>query len=47
MLKELMGMSEERLKKVYTERELEPETAPEGWRPTGNEWLVNGDRWID
>jgi len=34
MLQKLMGMGEEELKKLYVERDWEPETAGEDWRPT-------------
>ena len=34
MLQKLMGMGEEELKRLYVERDWEPETAGEDWRPT-------------
>jgi Fe-S oxidoreductase len=40
MLKELMGMSAEELKKVYTEREIEPETAGDSWKPKDSKYLL-------
>jgi hypothetical protein len=33
MLNELMAMGTVELKKVYTEREIEPETAGDDWKP--------------
>jgi formate hydrogenlyase subunit 6/NADH:ubiquinone oxidoreductase subunit I len=40
MLQELMGMDEEELKKVYSERELEPEITGEDWRPKERKYLI-------
>ena len=40
MLREVMGLSTEELKKIYTERELEPETAGEDWRPQEARFLL-------
>jgi len=39
MLLELMGMSKEELKKLYTEREQEPHQAPEDWKPNASTGL--------
>jgi hypothetical protein len=33
-------MAPEELKKAYTERELEPETAGNDWRPKDNKYLL-------
>ena len=41
MLKELMAMDTDELKKVYTEREIEPETAGDDWVPTDTKWLLD------
>jgi hypothetical protein len=40
MLKELMAMSIDELKKAYTEREIEPETAGDDWRPKDSRFLL-------
>jgi len=40
MLKELMAMSIDELKTVYTGREIEPETAGDDWKPTETRWLL-------
>ena len=40
MLKELMSMSKDELKKVYTEREIEPETAGDDWKPKDTRFLL-------
>ena len=40
MLKKLMSMSTDDLKKVYTEREIEPETAGDDWRPQDRTYLL-------
>ena len=40
MLKELMAMSIDDLKKVYTERQIEPETAGDDWKPDETQWLL-------
>ena len=40
MLKDLMGMSTEELKKIYVEREIEPETAGDDWKPKDNRFLL-------
>ncbi len=39
-LKELMAMSIDELKTVYTGREIEPETAGDDWNPTETQWLL-------
>lgn len=41
MLKELMAMSKDDLKKVYTEREIEPETAGDDWKPKETRFLLD------
>lgn len=38
-LKEAMGLDEETLRKVYTDRELEPATAGDDWTPKSNHGL--------
>jgi len=40
MLKSLMEMNEEELRKAYLEREMEPETAAEDWRPSEKRFLL-------
>jgi len=40
MLKELMNMSIDELKKVYTERQIEPETAGDDWKPEDARFLL-------
>lgn len=40
MMREVMGMSTEELKKAYNEREIEPETAGDDWRPKDNRFLL-------
>ena len=40
MLKQLMSMSKEELKKVYTSREIEPETAGDDWKPRDSQFLI-------
>ncbi len=40
MLKELMGMSADELRKAYTEREIEPETAGDDWQPKERRFLL-------
>ncbi|MFC1847959.1 4Fe-4S dicluster domain-containing protein [Chloroflexota bacterium] len=40
MLRELMGMGTDDLKKVYTEREIEPETAGDEWKPKDSRYLL-------
>jgi len=39
-LESLMQMEEKELRQAYQEREMEPETAPEDWRPTEKRFLV-------
>ena len=43
MLEELMSMDEEELKRVYTEREMEPEITGEDWRPKERKYLLEGE----
>ena len=40
VLKSLIQMGEEELRKAYQEREMEPEIAPEDWRPSENKFLL-------
>ena len=40
MLKELIGMSTDDLKEVYTERDIEPETAGDDWKPQDTRFLL-------
>ena len=40
MLKSLMEMNEEELREAYLEREMEPETAAEDWRPSEKRFLL-------
>ena len=40
MLDQLMNMSLEDLKKEYVEREIEPETAGDDWKPKEAKWLL-------
>jgi len=40
MLKALMEMNEEELRKAYLEREMEPTTAAEDWRPSEKRFLL-------
>jgi len=40
MLTKLMGMSIDDLKKAYTEREVEPETAGDDWKPRDSKFLL-------
>ncbi|MCP4715923.1 MAG: 4Fe-4S dicluster domain-containing protein [Deltaproteobacteria bacterium] len=40
MMQEVMHMNIDDLKKAYTEREIEPETAGEDWRPSDKRFLV-------
>ncbi len=40
MLKSLMQMNEEELRKAYLEREMEPVTAAEDWRPSEKRFLL-------
>ncbi len=40
MMEQVMGMSVDELKTVYTEREIEPETAGESWRPQDKRFLL-------
>jgi Fe-S oxidoreductase len=40
MMQQVMKMTPEELKKAYTERELEPETAGNDWRPRDNKYLL-------
>ncbi|MFA4836292.1 MAG: 4Fe-4S dicluster domain-containing protein [Dehalococcoidia bacterium] len=40
MLKELMSMNKDQLKKVYNEREIEPETAGDNWKPKEARYLL-------
>jgi len=40
MLAELMKMDNDQLKKVYVEREVEPEMAGEDWRPQSKQYLL-------
>lgn len=40
MLKQLMTMSKDELKKVYTSREIEPETAGDDWKPKDSKFLA-------
>ncbi|MCJ7784104.1 MAG: hypothetical protein MUP41_09230, partial [Desulfobacterales bacterium] len=39
MLRQLMDTDEERLKDLYTQREIEPEQAGEDWTPKDNTYL--------
>ena len=39
MLKSLMGMSDEELRKAYLEREIEPPNSSEDWRPNEKRFL--------
>ena len=41
MLQELMKMPADELRKTYTEREIEPETAGDDWKPTAGKWLLD------
>ena len=40
MITSLKGMDEEKLKEVYTAREMEPPMADESWQPSNREGLV-------
>jgi len=40
MLNQLMSMSTEEIRKEYIEREIEPETAGDDWKPKDTKWLV-------
>ena len=40
MLDQLVNMNFEDLKKVYVEREIEPETAGDDWKPQDTKWLL-------
>lgn len=40
LMRKVMAMSVEELKKAYTEREMEPETAGEDWRPKDRTFLL-------
>jgi len=40
MLKELMAMGKDELKKIYVEREIEPETAGNDWTPKEGRFLL-------
>jgi succinate dehydrogenase/fumarate reductase-like Fe-S protein len=40
MMQEVMNMELEDLKKAYTEREIEPETAGDDWRPKDDRFLL-------
>jgi hypothetical protein len=39
MVKDLMAADEESLKRLYTEREIEPEQADEDWTPKDKTYL--------